>query len=101
MPPSVDASSQEALQALWAGAGLEGITASRISVERRFTNLQELWSILLQGPSAGQILATLPVAQQDQIRNQLAERWNARGEEPVTLRAQANAIRGMVPATGC
>lgn len=96
MPPSLDASRLEALEALWAAAGLERIETLQISVERRYTSFEELWAILLKGPSAGQILATLSQPDQDQVRERLQERWQARGGEPVTLRARANAIQGGV-----
>ncbi|MFM7676068.1 MAG: class I SAM-dependent methyltransferase [Synechococcus sp.] len=97
MPPSVDASRLEALQALWDAAGLERIKTTQIPVERSFPGFEELWGILLQGPSAGQVVATLSKPDQERVRERLQERWRVRGEEPVTLQARANAIRGEVP----
>ncbi len=97
MPPSPDASRQEVLEELWAGSGLEGIETHRIEVQRTFAGFADLWSILLGGPSSGQTLATMTEAERRQVQERLRSRWQVNGDEPLTLTARANAIRGRVP----
>ncbi|MDM7952331.1 MAG: class I SAM-dependent methyltransferase [Cyanobium sp. CZS 25K] len=98
MPPSLEASRQEVLQELWAGCGLERIETRQIAAQRSFASFGELWSILLGGPSAGQILATLTEDERQQLQERLRSHWQVQGEKPVTLTGRANAIRGTVPA---
>ncbi len=96
-PPSPDASRQERLEELWMGCGLERIEKRQISVQRTFSGFADLWSTLLDGPSAGQTLATLTEQEQLRVQERLRSLWQAPGEEPITLTARAHAIRGTVP----
>jgi ubiquinone/menaquinone biosynthesis C-methylase UbiE len=97
MPPSPEASRLEVLQQLWADAGLIDLETRSISVERSYASFDELWAILLAGPSAGQALAQMSDAARSSVRDLLRQRLQTVGGGPITLQARANAIRGTVP----
>ncbi|MFQ6537886.1 MULTISPECIES: class I SAM-dependent methyltransferase [Aphanothece] len=97
MPPSPEASRLETLVELWANGGLEGIETRQVAVQRTFTGFEELWNLLLEGPSSGQVLATLTAAERMAVQERLRSRWQVQGEEPLTLSGLAHAIQGTVP----
>ena len=96
MPPSPEASRLDVLRQLWATAGLGDLRTRTIDVERTFSGFDELWEILLAGPSAGQALAAMDELQRARFRRHLQERLQAGDGGPITLQARANAIRGTV-----
>ena len=53
-PPSPESSRLEALRDLWVTAGLGDIRTRVITVERTYTDSDDLWSTVRRGPSAGQ-----------------------------------------------
>ncbi|MEB3322185.1 MAG: methyltransferase domain-containing protein [Synechococcaceae cyanobacterium] len=95
MPPSPEASRPDVLHQLWSAAGLIDLHTRAIEVERTFAGYEELWAILLAGPSAGQALAAMEEAARTRFRERLRERLQPAGGGPITLRARANAIRGL------
>jgi SAM-dependent methyltransferase len=99
MPPSPEASRLEALRELWATAGLRDIQTRVISVERTFTDIDDFWSTLLGGPSAGQALAAMNEEERSGFRELLRARLQPAGSGSITLGARAHAIQGTVPVT--
>ena len=98
MPPSPQASRLEVLGELWANAGLVDIDTRVITVERTYTDFDDLWNIVLGGPSAGQALAAMGEVDVSQFRELLRDRLQHAGSGPITLAGQAHAIRGTVPS---
>jgi SAM-dependent methyltransferase len=98
MPPSPEASRLDVLRQLWTAAGLGDLRTRTIDVERTFSGFEELWGILLAGPSAGQALAAMGEQQRARFRRHLQERLQPSGGGPITLQARANAIRGTTPS---
>ena len=98
MPPSVSSSRLEALQDLWATAGLGDIHTRVITVERTYTDFDDLWTTVLGGPSAGQALAAMSEAEVSRFRGLLRQRLQPSGSGPITLSGRAHAIRGTVPS---
>lgn len=100
MAPHPEASRLDVMRRLWAAAGLGGLETRTIEVERRFAGFEELWAILLAGPSAGQALAAMSETDRGRFRDRLGERLQPAGGGAITLQARANAIRGTVPGSG-
>jgi hypothetical protein len=100
MPPSPEASSPDVLRQLWNAAGLVDVETRVIDVERSFPSFEELWAILLGGPSAGQALAAMDEHERARFRDHLHSRLQPAGGGPVILRARANAIRGRAQVEG-
>ena len=98
MPPSVSSSRLEALRDLWATAGLGDIHTRVITVERTYTDFDDLWTTVLGGPSAGQAFAVMSEAEASRFRGLLRERLQTAGSGPITLSGRAHAIRGTVPS---
>ena len=97
-PPSPDASRLDVLPALWAGAGLEAVETSVVTVRRTFVDFADYWATLRHGPSVARALAAMATA----ARDALAVRLQARLPAPdaagqLTLSATAHAVRGRVP----
>lgn len=99
-PPSWDASRRERMVELWQGAGLDGVEAREIVVERTFPDFETLWAITLTGPRVAMLAASLEPEVKAAIREELRQRLAAEEGKPVTLRARANAVQGRVPSGG-
>ena len=87
------------LSDLWATAGLSDIHTRAIEVERTFADVDDLWTTLLGGPSAGQAIAAMDEQERSSFRALLASRLQPHGCGPITLKGRAHAIRGIVPLT--
>jgi hypothetical protein len=97
MPPSAGASRLDGLRDLWTSAGLGDIHTRVITVERTYTDFDDLWNTVLGGPSAGQALAAMGEEELSHFREVLRERLQPAGSGSISLRGRAHAIRGTVP----
>ena len=95
-PPSVAAADIEALQSLWAGAGLVEIETRVIEVERTFTDFASFWKIAQGGPGIGARVAALPPGSVELLQARLRARLSAEGDRPFTYAARAHAVKGRV-----
>ena len=85
------------LDAVWRGAGLDGVQVDALVVSRRYEDFDDLWDTFLLGVGpAGQHLGSQPPERQSAIR---AEYFSRLDEPvgPVELDARAWAVRGRVP----
>lgn len=98
LPPSVEASRIEALQALWTGAGLQQVATREIAVQRRFDSFDDLWSTSLLSGSIRARIEDMTAAQCDEARQRLHEAVAIDADGGITCTARANAVRGTVPA---
>jgi len=98
MPPSVGSSRLEALSDLWVTAGLFDIHTKVITVERTYTDFDDLWNTVLGGPSAGQALAVMSEEERTRFRELLQARLQPTGSGLISLTGRAHAIRGKVPS---
>ena len=85
------------LDALWRGAGLDGVQVDVLVVSRRYEDFDDLWDTFLLGVGpAGQHLGSQPPERQSAIRAEYVSRLG----EPAgsfELDARAWAVRGRVP----
>ena len=98
MPPSVSSSRLEALSDLWVTAGLGDIYTRVITVERTYTDFDDLWNTVLGGPSAGQALEAMSEEERTRFRELLQARLQPSGSGSISLTGRAHAIRGTVPS---
>ncbi|GJG86854.1 methyltransferase [Gemmatimonadetes bacterium T265] len=100
-PPRPEASSADALRALWTGAGLEGVETREMPVCRTFAGFDDYWATVLEGPAFGPALAGLAAEERAGVQARLRERLpapDAGGR--LTVSGRANAVRGRVPRPG-
>jgi SAM-dependent methyltransferase len=97
-PPSPDASRLDALAQLWAGAGLAAVETRAITVHRTFADFDDYWQTVLGGPSVGGKLSAMPPATLAHLKSRLGERLSKDTSGRITCSAQANAVKGRVPA---
>ncbi|MCA3555474.1 methyltransferase domain-containing protein [Aestuariivirga sp.] len=96
-PPSADASRLQAMHALWQGAGLANVESRVITVERTFPDFDRFWAIALTGPRMSAQAAQLSPEILATLRAGLKTLLGAEDAKPVTLKATANAVKGLVP----
>ena len=93
-PPSVAAADIDALQSLWAGAGLVEIETRVIEVERTFADFASFWKIAQGGPGIGARVAALKPADVEVLQQRLRARLNAGGDGPITYAAAGPCGQG-------
>jgi ubiquinone/menaquinone biosynthesis C-methylase UbiE len=98
MPPSAGSSRLEVLSDLWVTAGLCDIHTRVITVERTYTDFDDLWQTVLGGPSAGQVLAAMNEEDRTSFRKLLQARLQPTASGSIRLEGRAHAIRGTVPS---
>lgn len=96
-PPSEAASRLDAMQALWAGAGLEAIETRVITVRRAFADFEEFWSLSITNPRVAPTVASLRPEQTETLRARLRARLPADAHGGIAYDAWANAIKGRKP----
>ncbi len=97
-PPSVEASSREAMQAIWLEAGLMEVETTAITVEREFQSFEEYWAIVQGGPSSKVLMESLTPENREQLQQRLRTILPTDAAGVITLTATANAVQGRVPA---
>jgi SAM-dependent methyltransferase len=93
-PPSLSASSIEAMRALWAAAGLSDVDTREITVQRTFAGFDDYWTTILGGPSVGPSLAAMPPEDLALLKARMRVRLPADPAGRITYSARANAIKG-------
>ncbi len=97
LPPSVEASRIESMQALWQGAGLIDVETRAITVQRTFADFDTFWKIAQTGPRVAPRIAAMAPGDLDTLKNRLRARLAPDGEGRITFSARANAVKGRVP----
>ena len=89
--------SQDALRALWAGAGLLDVTTGQVTATATFSDFDDYWTPFLggQGPAPGYV-APLDGPRREALRDLLRSRLDAGG--PISLPVRAWAVRGTRPS---
>jgi hypothetical protein len=90
--------SAESFSQLWNGAGLTDIEVTDLSIWCRFSSFDELWQRCLDAEGPAGVCMERLSAGREALRT--AMRQNVLGDgpdEPFSLKAQAWAVRGVVP----
>lgn len=93
MPPSVEASTVEASQALWAQAGLKDVRTTQITVQRQFDSFDAYWNSASGSNMIRSMIDELPADRQAALRDDVRQRLGA-GDGPFSVSARANAVVG-------
>jgi ubiquinone/menaquinone biosynthesis C-methylase UbiE len=95
-PPSMSASSMDALKKLWSDAGAVSVETREITVKRTFADYEEYWSIGQKSSTVGAALRGMTPGDTDKLKQRVRDRLQA-GAGPITLSGRANAIKGVKP----
>lgn len=95
-PPRPEASSLDALRALWTDAGLVDVDVSEIAVQRTFENFDDYWTTIQGAPSAGPLLRAMDDAGREELKTWLRQALPPDEAGKITYAARANAVRGRV-----
>jgi ubiquinone/menaquinone biosynthesis C-methylase UbiE len=96
-PPSSDASKMDALQTLWADAGLDAVETRKIEVQRTFADFDDFWATALLGSTIGPAIASLVPSDKEQLKTRVRARLPADSAGRIIYGARANAVKGRVP----
>jgi ubiquinone/menaquinone biosynthesis C-methylase UbiE len=94
--PSPDASSMDAMRALWTGAGLVALETRVITVQRTFTSFDDYWTTVLGSASVARTLAAMSPGELAPIKARMKVVLPADADGTITYSATANAIAGRV-----
>ncbi len=97
LPPSVDASRKDAMQALWTKAGLTEIEVREIAPRRTFTDFDDFWTVSTGTGIIRPTLATMAPHDVAGVKEKLRARLSASTDGRISYAARANAIKGRVP----
>ena len=95
-PPSPEASSIQALEALWTDAGLEAVQTRQIAVQRTFADFDDYWTTALGAPSVGGLIAAMVPEERASLKRRMRAHLLAEASGRITLDARANAVTGRV-----
>lgn len=96
-PPNPEASSIQAMEALWKDAGLEDVRTQPITVQRSFAGIDDYWTTVCGAPSVGGLIASMTPERQAALKERLRARLAPDASGRITLSARANAVSGRVP----
>jgi SAM-dependent methyltransferase len=100
LPPSAAASRMDAMQALWAEAGLVELRTREIAVQRSFEDFDDYWTASTMSTSMAAALARMPAERVDELRARVKAAVPASADGRIIASARANAIEGRVPGRG-
>lgn len=95
-PPRMEASTLEAMRALWSGAGLADVETREIAVQRTFASFDELWDIKAKSPSMAATIAGMASADVETVKRNVRARLPADSAGRITYGARAHAVKGRV-----
>lgn len=98
LPPSREASRIDVLRNLWAGAGLEAVETTSITVRRTFADFADYWATVLGGPSVKSKIAAMAPHDVERLSERMCALLPADSEGRITYGAHVNAIKGRVPS---
>jgi ubiquinone/menaquinone biosynthesis C-methylase UbiE len=97
LPPRPDASRSEVMRDLWQAAGFEAVETRAITVQRRFADFDEYWTIGANGPGLGAALAKMAQADVARIKSATQASLAPDATGKITGSARANAVKGRLP----
>lgn len=95
-PPSIDASRIDALQQLWAKAGIADVETRQITVQRVFTDFDDFLSVGLKTPSIGPVVKAMQPSDVETLKQRLRDKLPADADGRIICSGRANAIKGRI-----
>jgi SAM-dependent methyltransferase len=96
LPPSVAASTLEASQALWQGAGLREVRTCQFTVQRRFDSFDDYWKSGASSNTLRPMFEALSAERLQLLQDKVKRRLQTTGGA-LTVSARANAVCGIKP----
>lgn len=96
LPVSSTVSQIENLKKLWIESGLKSIETCVIEVERTFTNFTHFWNVSQESGTLKNVFKELDETTKKDLRDSTKSRLKLKGDEPFTIKAHANAVKGIV-----
>jgi ubiquinone/menaquinone biosynthesis C-methylase UbiE len=96
LPPSVNASTLEASQALWEQAGMRHVRTTQFTVKRCFDSFDDYWNIAANSSSMRPMFQSVSPDQWAQLKANVRQRLAA-ADGPLTVSARANGVCGIKP----
>jgi ubiquinone/menaquinone biosynthesis C-methylase UbiE len=95
--PNVEASTRDAMRAIWENAGFAALETAVIRIRVHFSSFDDFWEsgTLPVGPS-GKALAALTPGAREQLKARLRERLPTAADGTIAYEAFANAVKGVV-----
>ena len=97
LPPSADISRFDAMRALWADAGLQGVEMREITVERTFASFDEFWGVTTAMGSFKAAIAEMPAEKAAALKERVQAKLPPDSAGRITYSSRANAVKGVVP----
>ncbi|MGN6748512.1 MAG: class I SAM-dependent methyltransferase [Xanthobacteraceae bacterium] len=96
--PNVEASTRDAMRAIWENAGFAALETTVIRIRVQFSSFDDFWdsATVPVGPS-GKALSALTPSVREQLKARLRERLPIAADGTIAYEAFANAIKGTVP----
>jgi len=98
-PPNPATSECDALQGLWAGAGLKSVETRVIRIRTSYSDFDDYWdsNVVPIGPQ-GKLIAGMSPSARGELRSRLRDHLSFSPDGGITYEAFANAVKGQVPA---
>jgi ubiquinone/menaquinone biosynthesis C-methylase UbiE len=95
LPPSAEASRQEALRELWTATGLRSVETTVLRITVSYTDFSDFWdSFNVPSGPQGLLIQALPPEKREELRETLRSQLKADASGRI---AYANAVKGKVP----
>lgn len=96
-PPNHAAARIEALQQLWAGAGLEATATRQFTVQRTFADFAAYWAFASMANTVAAVLKTMSDSEIERLKLGVQSRLPTDASGRIVQTARANAIKGRRP----
>jgi SAM-dependent methyltransferase len=97
-PPSTWAAALQASEELWHGAGLVEVQTCQFEVARHFDAFEDYWRTACGSPRLRDMFSTLSSSALQGLKQRVCAQLGVRADEPLVLKARANAVKGRNPA---
>lgn len=95
--PNPGAAQIDTLRETWKTAGLHSVETKIITVQRTFTDFDDYWATVLNGPSVKAGLSKMTAEATAVLKNRLRARLPSDAAGRITYGARAHAVKGCVP----
>lgn len=97
LPPRAEVSQLDVLRNIWITAGLDAVETQEITVRRRFTDFDDLWSTSMLASSIRPMIADMSSEEIAMLKSRVRGSLSADAAGHITYSARANAIKGCLP----
>jgi SAM-dependent methyltransferase len=96
LPPNAAVAQEDALHALWTGAGIDAVSTRTITVQRTFRDFDDYWTASVGIGGLKPTYATVPPATLDRVKADVRSRLTTSADGQITHTGWASAVTGRV-----